>query len=79
MLRYENSEWLFLLVLIPIIILVFIFSIRWRKKAIGVFGQLKLVYKLMPMASELKLRTKFILFSIDITALIIGIANPQIG
>ena len=79
MLRYENSEWLFLLVLIPIIILVFIFSIRWRKKAIGVFGQLKLVYKLMPMASELKLRTKFILFSIAITALIIGIANPQIG
>jgi Ca-activated chloride channel homolog len=79
MLRYENSEWLFLLVLIPIIIIVFIFSIRWRKKAIGVFGQLKLVYKLMPMASELKLRTKFILFSIAITALIIGIANPQIG
>jgi Ca-activated chloride channel family protein len=79
MLRYENSEWLFLLVLIPIIILVFIFSVRWRKKAIGVFGQLKLVYKLMPMASELKLRTKFILFSIAITALIIGIANPQIG
>jgi Ca-activated chloride channel family protein len=33
----------------------------------------------MPMASELKLRTKFILFSIAITALIIGIANPQIG
>ena len=67
------------MVLIPIIILVFIFSVRWRKKAIGVFGQLKLVYKLMPMASELKLRTKFILFSIAITALIIGIANPQIG
>ena len=79
MLRYENSEWLFLLVLIPIIILVFIFSVRWRKKAIGVFGQLKLVYKLMPMVSELKLRTKFILFTIAITSLIIGIANPQIG
>ncbi|MDB2368735.1 VWA domain-containing protein [Flavobacteriales bacterium] len=79
MLRYENSEWLFLLVLIPIIILVFIFSLRWRKKAIEVFGQLKLVYKLMPMASDFKLKTKFILFSIALTALIIGIANPQIG
>ena len=79
MLRYENSEWLFLLVLIPIIILGFILSVRWRKKAIGVFGQLKLVYKLMPMASEFKLRFKFILFTIAIGSLIIGIANPQIG
>ena len=79
MLRYENSECLLLLVLIPIIILGFILSVRWRKKAIGVFGQLKLVYKLMPMASEFKLRFKFILFAIAIGSLIIGIANPQIG
>ena len=79
MLRYENSEWLFLLVLIPIIFLGFILSVRWRKKAIGVFGQLKLVYKLMPMASEFKLRFKFILFAISIGSIIIGIANPQIG
>ena len=79
MFRYENSEWLFLLVLIPIIILGFILSVRWRKKAIGVFGQLKLVYKLMPMASEFKLRFKFILFAIAISSLILGIANPQIG
>jgi Ca-activated chloride channel family protein len=33
----------------------------------------------MPMASDFKLKTKFILFSIALTALIIGIANPQIG
>ena len=52
---------------------------KMEKKAIGVFGQLKLVYKLMPMASEFKLRFKFILFAIAIGSLIIGIANPQIG
>ena len=79
MLRYENSEWLYLLVLIPIMIVAFILSVKWRRKAIGVFGQLKLVYKLMPMASEFKLRSKFILFAVAICALIIGIANPQIG
>ena len=52
---------------------------KMEKKAIGVFGQLKLVYKLMPMASEFKLRFKFILFAIAISSLILGIANPQIG
>ena len=79
MLRYENSEWLFLLVLIPIIILGFIFYVRWRKKAIAEFGHPSLVNKLMPMASEFKLRFKFILFAIAISSLILGIANPQIG
>ena len=33
----------------------------------------------MPMASEFKLRFKFILFAIAISSLILGIANPQIG
>ena len=79
MLRYENSEWLFLLVLIPIIILGFIFYVRWRKKAIAEFGHPSLVNKLMPMASEFKHRVKFILFAIAIGSLIIGITNPQIG
>ena len=79
MLRYENSEWLFLLVLIPIIILGFIFYVRWRKKAIAEFGHPSLVNKLMPMASEFKHRFKFILFAIAIGCLIIGITNPQIG
>ena len=78
MLRYQNSEWLFLLVLIPIITWIYPFC-KMEKKAIEVFGQLKLVYKLMPMASEFKLRFKFILFAIAIGSLIIGIANPQIG
>lgn len=79
MLKYENSEWLFLLALVPIIILIFIFSIRWRRKAIQLFGQIHLVSKLMPMASEFKIKSKFILFILAIVALIIGIANPQIG
>ena len=79
MLRYENSEWLFLLVLIPIIILGFIFYVRWRKKAIAEFGHPSLVNKLMPMTSEFKHRFKFILFAIAIGSLIMGITNPQIG
>ncbi|MGC6470769.1 MAG: VWA domain-containing protein [Flavobacteriales bacterium] len=79
MLRYENSEWLILLVLIPILVVIFLLTQRWRKKAIERFGQIDLVMKLMPMASFVKSSVKFILFALAVVFLIIGIANPQIG
>ena len=79
MLRYENSEYLFLMVIIPIIIILFVMAIRWRKRAIDKFGESHMVFKLMPMASFTKLRLKFILFSFSIAFIIIGLANPQIG
>jgi Ca-activated chloride channel family protein len=79
MLRYENSEWLLLLIIVPIIIALFILAIRWRKKAIDKFGESHMVFKLMPMASFRKLRLKFFLFCLSIIFIIIGLANPQIG
>ena len=79
MLRYENSEWLLLLIVVPIIINLFILAIRWRKKAIDKFGESHMVFKLMPMASFRKLRLKFFLFCLSIIFIIIGLANPQIG
>jgi Ca-activated chloride channel family protein len=79
MLRYENSEWLLLLIVVPIIIALFILAIRWRKKAIDKFGESHMVFKLMPMASFRKLRLKFFLFCLSIIFIIIGLANPQIG
>jgi Ca-activated chloride channel family protein len=79
MLRYENSEWLLLLIVVPIIIALFILAVRWRKKAIDKFGESHMVFKLMPMASFRKLRLKFFLFCLSIIFIIIGLANPQIG
>lgn len=79
MLRYENSEWLLLMIIVPIIIVLFVLAMRWRKKAIDKFGESRMVFKLMPMASFTKLRLKFILFCISLIFIIIGLANPQIG
>lgn len=79
MLRYENIEMLYLLALIPILIMIFMVSLNWRKKALNKLGDYKLVLRLIPMASRFKYRLKFILLIISLTALIIGLANPQIG
>ena len=79
MLRYENIEMLYLLALIPILIMIFMVSLNWRKKALNKLGDYKLVLRLIPMASRFKYRLKFSLLIISLTALIIGLANPQIG
>ena len=79
MLKYEHSEYLYLLVIVPVIILLFILTTRWQKKAIQLFGQTELIHKLMPMASFAKQRIKFIILCLSFIVLIIGIANPQIG
>ena len=54
-------------------------SLNWRKKALNKLGDYKLVLRLIPMASRFKYRLKFSLLIISLTALIIGLANPQIG
>ena len=79
MLKYEHIEFLYLLVIIPVLLLLFVLAMRWRKKALNNFGEHRLVKKLMPMASTYKLKLKFSIFLLAITSIIIGLANPQIG
>ena len=79
MFRYENIEFLNLLFILPVLILVFVLVMNWRKNAIASFGSTKLVRKLMPMSSVLKIRLKFILYIVAVSSLIISLANPQIG
>ena len=79
MLKYEHIELLYLLAIIPVLVSLFILAMRWRKKALNNFGEYRLVKKLIPMASTYKVRLKFGLFLLAITAIIIGLANPQIG
>ena len=79
MLKYEHIEFLYLLVFIPVLLLLFVLAMKWRKKALNNFGEHRLVKKLMPMASTFKVKLKFGVFLLAITSIIIGLANPQIG
>ena len=79
MLKYEHIEFLHLLVIIPVLLLLFVLAMKWRKKALNNFGEYRLIKKLMPMASNYKVKLKFGVFLLAITAIIIGLANPQIG
>ena len=79
MLRYDNIEYLYLLLLIPIIILAIVIYSRWQKRSIKKFGDSQLIEQLMQSHSNIRKKTKHILFILSITLLIIGLSNPQIG
>ncbi len=79
MLKYEHIEYLNLLFGIPLLVLAIIIYNKWKKNALILFGDLKLVNKLAYSFSKTREKIKNILTILIISFLIIGISNPQIG
>ncbi|MBN2519269.1 MAG: VWA domain-containing protein [Bacteroidales bacterium] len=77
--RFEHNEFLYLLILLPLLIMVFIIVQYSRKKAIKRFGNPELLKELMPDASQFRLAFKFVLFLFAFIALVFTIAKPQFG
>jgi Ca-activated chloride channel homolog len=77
--RFAHPEYLYLLALLPVLLGMFFFSMRMRKRAMERFGNIELLEQLMPSNGKRKRSIKF-LFAFAATGfLILGIANPQIG
>ena len=79
MFRFENENYLWLLLLLPILALLYWLAMRWRKQALEKFGELGLVKRLMPDLSYNKQRVKFLLYLGALGFIIIALANPQVG
>ena len=79
MFRFENENYLWALLIIPILLILFWLAMRWRKNALSKFGEFSLVNKLVPDLSFNKQRLKFLLYLGAIGFTIIGLANPQVG
>lgn len=78
-LRFENPQYLYWLLVIPVMVAVYVLIRLWNKKQFERFASLKLREYLVPMFSPTRANTKFILFTLIIALLIIGAANLQSG
>ncbi len=79
MFRFSNPEFLYLLLIVPALLAVYILSHFNRKRRIATFGNIEIIKQLMPGVS---FRRGWIKFSIAllVTAIVIfGIAGPQFG
>ena len=79
MIRLENIEYLYALLLIPLFILIYFLIRRSRLNALKKFGNPLLVSGLHPDVSKYKATIKFILRMFAVAFLVFAIANPQIG
>ena len=79
MLRYEHIEYLNFLFGIPVLIVAMLLYSRWKKNALALFGDNRLVKELMHSFSKRRTQIKNILTILIFILLVIGIANPQVG
>ncbi|MCO6489156.1 MAG: VWA domain-containing protein [Phaeodactylibacter sp.] len=79
MLRFEYTEHLYALGLLPVLLLFFWLAWRSRRRAIRRFGDGGLMARLMPEVSSFRHYLKFGLVLLALALLAIGWANPQYG
>ncbi len=79
MFRFAYPHLLYLLLLIPVLIVFFIYAFRQRKKALAIFGNLALVEKLTQSVSEKRRVWKTVLIIVAIGLLVLALARPQLG
>lgn len=79
MFRFATPEYLYLLILIPVLAAVYIYAARSRKKRLEKFGKLSTIEGLMPDASPRRSRNKFIIYLLALVFVIFALARPQTG
>jgi len=79
MFRFEDPEYFYFLLIVPISVLLFVVGRIMREKVLSRFGEKNLLSRLIPDYSNGRPILKLILWNIAMISLTIALANPQIG
>ena len=79
MFRFANIEFLYLLLLVPLLMAVYALASRRRHKLVEKFGNYEILRELMPDFSQGRLRLKAALYILAYILLIVAAARPQLG
>ena len=77
--RFATPEYLYLLVLVPLLLLVYLYSNYRRRKRLKEYGDADLLKELMPDVSAYRPNVKFWLSTIALALLVVVLARPQFG
>ena len=75
----DEKKYLYLLFILPLVVLVFLFNLYWKRKKQREFGDLEMVKRLSPESSVFKPVLKLGVLLLAFTGLILGLVNPKIG
>lgn len=79
MFRFANPEYLYVLIVLPILVALFVYVRHEYKKNIQKYGDLKLIGALMPDVSRVRVEWKFWLTVVAVALLVVALARPQFG
>lgn len=79
MFRFATPQYLYLLLLVPLFIGVYVYAVRRRRMRLARFGDLESMRELMPDASPARVRHKFVLYLLALSLLVVALARPQFG
>ena len=79
MINFANSQYLLLLLLVPVFIILQVVVLRLRRNRIRRFGDERLVSQIMPSYSKAKTWLRLSFFLAGFFFFVIGLSRPQIG
>ncbi|CAN1496440.1 Aerotolerance regulator, N-terminal [Flavobacteriaceae bacterium] len=75
----DEHIYLYLLFILPVVVVIFLINLYWKRKKQREFGDLELLKRLSPERSVFKPALKLTVMLLALTALIFGLVNPKIG
>jgi len=75
----DEKKYLYLLFFIPLLVVVFLYNLYWKRKKQREFGDPELIKKLSPEKSVFKHVLKIVIVLLALTSLIFALVNPKIG
>ena len=79
MCQLEENIWLWAFIIIPMMLIIYLWTYFWKKRIQKGFGSSIVLERLSPDLSFFKSTLKFVVLCLAISALIIGLVNPKIG
>ncbi len=79
MYELDEKKYFYFLAIIPILVLVFMYNLYWKRKKQQEFGDLEMIKRLSPEKSIFKPILKFVVFTLAIIFVIVALVNPKIG
>ncbi len=79
MYQLEENIWLWAFIIIPMMLIIYLWTYFWKKRIQKGFGSSIVLKRLSPDLSFFKSTLKFVVLCLAISALIIGLVNPKIG
>ena len=79
MYRIEDPTYFMLFAIIPVLVVVFLLTLWWKKRTQKKFADHNLLAKIAPNSSTFKTTLKFVFLVIGISFLIVSLVNPKMG